>query len=156
MKSPHNPIPFLLSLLNHHWLPSQEVPPVLSSAGLRSSLCSIGADPTENTVSIIIAQYLDCCLLIRCAGTCLPSRCLAVNVCSVSAILAFRRHVTILKLRECSMYMMLMYSRNDVCRVHAHFRMLVADTYRRWSLAARSCCSKRIYFVQHLYMLHGW
>jgi hypothetical protein len=31
--------------------------------------CSIGADPTENTVSILILQeYFDCCLLIRCRG----------------------------------------------------------------------------------------
>jgi hypothetical protein len=38
-----------------------------SSAGLGSSLYSPGADPTENTVFIAIAQqYLDCCLLIRC------------------------------------------------------------------------------------------
>jgi hypothetical protein len=39
------------------------------SAGLGSSLYSLGSDPTENTVCIVIAQqYLDCCLLIRCSG----------------------------------------------------------------------------------------
>jgi hypothetical protein len=39
------------------------------SAGLRSSLYTLGADPTENTVSIVIAQqYLNCCLFIPCRG----------------------------------------------------------------------------------------
>jgi hypothetical protein len=39
------------------------------SADLGSSLYSLGADPTENTVLILIAQqYHDCCLLIRCHG----------------------------------------------------------------------------------------
>jgi hypothetical protein len=48
---------------------------------------SLGWDPIENTVSIVIAQqYLDCCLFLRC---------LATNVYSDSAIPAFRRHVTI-------------------------------------------------------------
>jgi hypothetical protein len=38
-------------------------------AGLGSSLYSLGEDPTENTVSVVIAQkYLDCCLLIHCPG----------------------------------------------------------------------------------------
>jgi hypothetical protein len=41
----------------------------LLSAGLGSSLYSLGADSTENTVSIVIAQqYLECCLRIRCHG----------------------------------------------------------------------------------------
>jgi hypothetical protein len=36
-------------------------------AGLGSSLDSLGSDPAENTVSIVIAQqYFDCCLRIRC------------------------------------------------------------------------------------------
>jgi hypothetical protein len=40
------------------------------SAGLGSSLYSLGADPTENTISIVIAQkYLDYCLLIRFLGS---------------------------------------------------------------------------------------
>jgi hypothetical protein len=34
------------------------------------------------------------CVFIS-VGTCLPSRCLAVNVCSGSATPAFRRHVTV-------------------------------------------------------------
>jgi hypothetical protein len=38
-----------------------------SSVGMESSLCSLGADPTENTVSIVIVQqYFDCFLRIRC------------------------------------------------------------------------------------------
>jgi hypothetical protein len=54
----------LPSLLNHLRLPSQETP----SFGLRSSY-SLGADPTENAVSIVITQQcLYCCLLIRCRG----------------------------------------------------------------------------------------
>jgi hypothetical protein len=48
--------------------------PVLSSerethTGLRSSLCSLGADSSENAVFVVLAQqYLDCCLLISCRG----------------------------------------------------------------------------------------
>jgi hypothetical protein len=39
------------------------------SAGLGSSLYSLGEDARENIVSIVIAlQYLDCCLFIRCRG----------------------------------------------------------------------------------------
>jgi hypothetical protein len=39
------------------------------SAGLGSSLYNLGADSTENTVSIVIAQkYLEWCLLFRCRG----------------------------------------------------------------------------------------
>jgi hypothetical protein len=46
-------------------------------------LYSPGADPTENTVPVVRPQqYLDCCLLIRCRGTSLPSRCLSKNVYS--------------------------------------------------------------------------
>jgi hypothetical protein len=41
----------LPSPLNHLRLPTQETPLILSSAGLRSSLYSLGEDPTENTVS---------------------------------------------------------------------------------------------------------
>jgi hypothetical protein len=111
MKSPHSLIPLLPSLLNHLRLPS-----VLSSAGPRTSLCSLGPDPTENTISIIIAQYLDCCLLIRCRGN------LFTESLPVSAIPAFRHHVTILKLRDCE---------------YTAEVMLVADTDRRWGLAAR-------------------
>jgi hypothetical protein len=37
------------------------------SSGLGSSLYSLGSDPTENIVSIFIAQkFFDCCLHIRC------------------------------------------------------------------------------------------
>jgi hypothetical protein len=39
------------------------------SAALGFLLYTLVADPTENTVSIVIAQqYLDCCLRIRCRG----------------------------------------------------------------------------------------
>jgi hypothetical protein len=48
---------------------SQGTPSVIIPAGLVSSLYSLGADPTENTVFIIIAQqYVDYCLLICCRG----------------------------------------------------------------------------------------
>jgi hypothetical protein len=41
----------------------------LSPAGLRFSLYSLGSDPTENTVSIVIAQqYFYCCLRNPCRG----------------------------------------------------------------------------------------
>jgi hypothetical protein len=61
-----NSINSLPSLLNHLRLPSQETPSILILAGLGSSLYSLWADPTENTVSILIAQqYFDCCLRIR-------------------------------------------------------------------------------------------
>jgi hypothetical protein len=81
------------------------------SAGLGSSLHRIGSDPTENTVS---KTFLYCyrhvftsplhrngrsaimCVFIS-AGTCLPSRCPAINIYSDSAIPAFRRHIIILK-----------------------------------------------------------
>jgi hypothetical protein len=74
------------------------------------SLYSLGAAATENATS---QQYFYCyrgvfisplhrhssSLIVAClfvfAGTCLPSRCLAMNVCSGCAIPAFRRHVTI-------------------------------------------------------------
>jgi hypothetical protein len=57
------------SLLNHLRLPFQETPSIIPLVGLGSSLYSLGADPTENTVSIVIAQqYLDRCLFIRCRG----------------------------------------------------------------------------------------
>jgi hypothetical protein len=46
----------LPSLLNHLRLLPQEAPSTVLPAGLGSSLYSLGADPTENTVSIIIAQ----------------------------------------------------------------------------------------------------
>jgi hypothetical protein len=39
------------------------------SADLRSSLYTLEVDPTENTVSIVIAQqYLNCCLSTHCHG----------------------------------------------------------------------------------------
>jgi hypothetical protein len=58
----------LTSLTNHLRLLSQETPSIIISAGLGSSLYSLGADPTENAVPIVIAQkYLNCCLFIRCS-----------------------------------------------------------------------------------------
>jgi hypothetical protein len=53
----------LLSTAILNWL-SQ-----LLSAGLGSSLYSLGTDASEDTVfSVIAQQYLDCCLRIRCRG----------------------------------------------------------------------------------------
>jgi hypothetical protein len=53
----------------------------MNSASLGSSLYSLGADPTESIVSIVIAQqYLDCCLLIRC-GVMLFTESLPSNEC---------------------------------------------------------------------------
>jgi hypothetical protein len=46
----------------------QETPSIIISAGLGSSLYSLGADPTENTVNIVIAQrYFYCYFRIRCS-----------------------------------------------------------------------------------------
>jgi hypothetical protein len=87
---PHsrNPTNSLASLLSHLRLPSQETPSIIPSAGLGSSLYSLGTEPIQNTICIFIAQqYLDCCLF---------SRCLAMKVYLGSAIPAFRRHVTVL------------------------------------------------------------
>jgi hypothetical protein len=49
-----------------------------------SSLYILGADPTENTVSIVIPQNTSivACSFVA-AGTYLPSRCLAKNVYSL-------------------------------------------------------------------------
>jgi hypothetical protein len=61
---------------------------IIHSADLGSSLYSIEADLTENTVSINC--YIDCLFIV--AG----HVCLAVDVSSGSTIPAFRHHVTIL------------------------------------------------------------
>jgi hypothetical protein len=45
-------------------------------------------------------KYLDCCLLIRFRGTCLPRGCLTMIVHSGFAIPAFRRQVKIPKQRQ--------------------------------------------------------
>jgi hypothetical protein len=47
-----------------------------------------GSGHIENTALLLLREFIS-------AGTCLPSRCLAVNVYSGSAIPAFRRDVTI-------------------------------------------------------------
>jgi hypothetical protein len=63
----HSLIPFLPSLLNHSAAISRGSQYFISLSGLRSSLYSLGTDPTENTVSIVIAQqYLGFCLRICC------------------------------------------------------------------------------------------
>jgi hypothetical protein len=65
-KSQLNSAPSLLSYLP---LLSEASPSIVISAGLGSSLYSIGSDPTENTVSVVVAQqYLDYCLLIPFRG----------------------------------------------------------------------------------------
>jgi hypothetical protein len=84
-KSQLNSLP---SLLNHLQQPSQRDSLNYPSAGLGSSLYSLGAEPTENTVSIVIGQeYLECCLLIRCSGKLFTD--------SLPSNSALRRHVTI-------------------------------------------------------------
>jgi hypothetical protein len=104
-----------------HWVPFSSPPTTLRAtvtstppphglSCLRSLFCSLGAVPTENTTS----QLFLCCLQRRCyltveykrhsiascvfvaAGMCLPSHCLAMDVCSGSTIPPFTRHVTIL------------------------------------------------------------
>jgi hypothetical protein len=70
----------------------QNCPPATPSTGLGSSLYSLAPDPTENTVynySSIVA-----CIYVV-AGTCVPNRCLAIDVSSGSTIPNFRHHVTI-------------------------------------------------------------
>jgi hypothetical protein len=89
----HRPIHFLLSLLNHIRLSPWETPSIVSTAGLESVLYSLGADPTVNTVSIVITPIVTC--LFISAGNCLPSRCVAMDVYSGSTVPAFRRRVTI-------------------------------------------------------------
>jgi hypothetical protein len=55
------------------------------------SLYILGTDCMENTASNI---FIVMCVFIA-TGMCLPSRCLAVDVFSVSPIPAVRRHVTV-------------------------------------------------------------
>jgi hypothetical protein len=63
-KSQLNSLP---PLLIHLRLQSQENPSIILLVGPGSSLYSFGADPTENIVSIVIAQQdLDCCLFTTC------------------------------------------------------------------------------------------
>jgi hypothetical protein len=88
----------------------KRLPQFYFSAGLWSSLYSLGATPTENMLS---KQFLyfnrgvftsplhrnGSSSIVPCefvaAGMCLPSRCLVIDVCSGSTILDFRRNVTI-------------------------------------------------------------
>jgi hypothetical protein len=70
----------------------------LLSAALGSSLYSLRADPTENTVFIVTASIVACIFVA--AGTCLTSCCLTINVYSGSTIPAFRRRVTILSITK--------------------------------------------------------
>jgi hypothetical protein len=105
----------LLRLAGLRWKYSNPPPhgvfPSVSSdsAGLGSSLYSLGSVPTENTAS----WQFPCCYIgvfnsplyrngssiLACvfisAGTCLPSRCLAINVYPASTIPAFRQHGTL-------------------------------------------------------------
>jgi hypothetical protein len=88
----------LLRLTGIRWRHSTTPPyGVELSVILGFSLCSFVADSRENAVSIVIAlQYLlDCSLLIRCRGTCLPSRCLVMNIYYGSVVSAFRSYVKI-------------------------------------------------------------
>jgi hypothetical protein len=84
------------SLLSHLPLPSQETPSVVIPAGLGSSLYSLKSDPTENTVSIFIAQlYLDCCLLISCRENLFTESLPRNERLLWLRFPAFRRHITI-------------------------------------------------------------
>jgi hypothetical protein len=65
---------------------------VIFAASMGSSLYSLGADPTENTVSNN-SSIVACVFVV--AGTCLPSRCLVMEVSSGSVTPASRRHVTL-------------------------------------------------------------
>jgi hypothetical protein len=64
----HSLIPFLPGLLNHSTAISRDsLNSYFSWPGIL--VISLGVDPTENTVSIIIAQqYFNCCLCIHCCG----------------------------------------------------------------------------------------
>jgi hypothetical protein len=102
----HSLIPFLPSLLDHLRVPSQVTPSVLLQPALDPRYIASGRIqqktpyPTSplhrNGSSSSVA-----CVFIS-AGTCLPSRCLTMNVYSDSdylpRILAFNRHVTLLML----------------------------------------------------------
>jgi hypothetical protein len=96
MKFPlHSLIPFLLSLLNILRLLSQETPSILSLLAWDPYYIVLGGD-NRNNVSIVIAQqYLHYCLPTPCHRNLFMSNCLAMNVCSGSAILALWHHVTI-------------------------------------------------------------
>jgi hypothetical protein len=82
------------------------------SSYLRSALYSLRADPQKTTFLSFSQQFLYCyrgvptsplhrngsyfpVSLFISAGICLPSRCLAVDVCSGPTIPSFRRHVTV-------------------------------------------------------------
>jgi hypothetical protein len=90
-------IPFLPSLLNHLRLPSQETPSILIPSALDPRYITSGRIQQKtpfpslwpNNTSIVAYVFVA-------AGTCLTSRCLAINVYSGSAIPAFMRNVTIL------------------------------------------------------------
>jgi hypothetical protein len=66
---------------------------IILSAGMGSSLYSLGADPTGNTISK--NSFIVACAFVV-AGTCIPSRCLAMNVSYDSTIPAFRRNMIFL------------------------------------------------------------
>jgi hypothetical protein len=93
MKSLRNLIPFLQFLSNLR-LPSQKTPSILSQLALDPR---VGAN-RKHRFHLCDPKILDVAYVFVAAGTCLPSRCLAMNVYSGSAIPAFRRHVTICRL----------------------------------------------------------
>jgi hypothetical protein len=87
----HSLIPFLQPLLNHPTADSRDSL-YYYSFGLASSLYSLGR-PQQKT-SFSNNPFIITYVLVA-VGICLPSRCLAMNVYSGSAIPAFRCHVTI-------------------------------------------------------------
>jgi hypothetical protein len=104
------PYDTMSSLLHHCRLPSQETPSVTSQLALEPRYIASGRPwkktPFSNDSSIFIevrlphrciqngsSSIVTCMFLSE--GTCLPSRCLAMNIYSGCAIRAFRRHATI-------------------------------------------------------------
>jgi hypothetical protein len=91
MNSFHSLIPFLPSLVNHSTaIPRDSL--IITSAGLDPRYIASGRPqqktPFRNNPFIVAYVFFA-------AGTCLPSRYLAMNVYSASTIPAFRCHITI-------------------------------------------------------------
>jgi hypothetical protein len=90
------PISFLCNLFSIIRLSSQETPSVLSQPAWDPRYIASGRiqQKTPFPSLYIINTSIAACSFVA-TGRCLPSRCLAMNVYSGSAIPAFRRHVTV-------------------------------------------------------------
>jgi hypothetical protein len=92
-KSQLNSLPSSLSQLR---LPSQETPSVIIPAGLGSRYIASGRTQQKTSFALLYPNNNSIVAYVFvAAGTCLPSRCLTMNLYSGSNIPAFRRHVTI-------------------------------------------------------------